>query len=208
MLNVGLTGGIACGKSTVSRMLAEKGAVLIDFDEMAHAVEDSGGPVWREIIRHFGREMLRADGTIDRRKLGAAVFSDPEKLKLLNRLVHPAVFEAWQRRMEEIRKTRPNAIVVSDIPLLIEEGLKPMVDVVLLVYLPPQEQIRRLMSRNGYGREEAERRIASQMPIEDKLPCADLVIRNDGSLENTRRAVDEVWEELKEREQLRRVGTG
>jgi dephospho-CoA kinase len=207
MLNVGLTGGIASGKSTVARMLAEKGAVLIDFDEIAHAVEGTGGPVWREIVRHFGEGILREDRAIDRRKLGAAVFSDPEKLKLLNRLVHPAIFEEWQRRMEEIRKTRPNAIVVSDIPLLIEEGLKSMFDVVLLVYLAPQEQIRRLITRNGYGREEAERRIASQMPIGDKLSSADLLIRNDGSPESTRRAVDGAWEELKEREQLLRAGT-
>jgi len=206
MLNVGLTGGIACGKSTVARMLAEKGALLIDFDELAHAVEEPEGPAWREIVRHFGREILQEDGRIDRRKLGAAVFADRGKLDLLNRLVHPAVFEAWQRRMEEIRTTRPDAIVLSDIPLLIEEGLQPMFDLVLLVYSLPQEQIRRLMDRNGYGREEAERRIASQMPIGDKLPCADLVIRNDGSLENTRRAVDEVWEELKKRERLQRIG--
>jgi dephospho-CoA kinase len=206
MLNVGLTGGIACGKSTVARMLAEKGALLIDFDELAHAVEEPEGPAWREIVRHFGREILQEDGRIDRRKLGAAVFADRGKLDLLNRLVHPAVFEAWQRRMEEIRTTRPDAIVLSDIPLLIEEGLQPMFDLVLLVYSPPQEQIRRLIDRNGYGREEAERRIASQMPIGDKLSCADLVIRNDGSLENTRRAVDEVWEELKKKERLRRIG--
>ena len=207
MLNVGLTGGIACGKSTVARMLAEKGAVLIDFDEMARAVEDPGGPVWQEIIRHFGEEILHEDRTIDRRKLGETVFADREKRELLNRLVHPAIFEEWKRRLAEIRARRADAIVVSDIPLLLEAGMKGMVDLVLLVYITPEEQIRRVMVRDGFSREEAERRLAAQMPIDEKLCWADIVIRNDGSLENTRRAVDEIWEELKERENLRRVGT-
>jgi dephospho-CoA kinase len=205
MLNVGLTGGIACGKSTVARMLMGKGALLIDFDEMAHAVEDPEGPVWREIVRHFGEEILAADRAIDRRKLGAVVFADREKLALLNRLVHPAIFAEWQRRMAEIRAAQPDAIVLSDIPLLVEEGLKPLVDLLLFVYLPPEEQIARLMARNGYCREEAERRLASQMPIDEKLPSADIVIRNDGSPEETRRAVDEVWEELQKRERRRRA---
>ena len=141
MLNVGLTGGIASGKSTVARMLAEKGALVIDLDEIAHAVEEPEGPVWQEIVHHFGRAILGADRAIDRRKLGAVVFGDREKLELLNRLVHPAVLTEWQRRIAEIRAARPDAIVLSDIPLLLEAGLKPLVDLVLLVYLPPEEQI-------------------------------------------------------------------
>lgn len=203
MLNVGLTGGIACGKSTVARMLAEKGALLIDFDEIAHAVEEPDGPAWREIVSHFGNEFLRADRTIDRRRLGTVVFADRDKLNLLNRLVHPAVFAEWQRRMEEIRKTRPDAIVLSDIPLLIEAGATKMVDLVILVYLPPEKQILRLMMRDGYSREEAVRRLASQMPIDDKLAAADIVVRNDGSLEQTRLQIDALWDELRKREGLR-----
>ena len=170
MLNVGLTGGIASGKSTVARMLADKGAVIVDFDELAHAVQEPEGPVWREIVEHFGRDILGTDGAIDRRKLGAVVFADREKLELLNRLVHPAVFTEWQRRIAEIRAARPDAIILSDIPLLLEAGLKPQVDLVLLVYIPPEEQIRRLMARNGYDRDEAAARLASQMPIDAKLP--------------------------------------
>jgi dephospho-CoA kinase len=208
MLNVGLTGGIASGKSTVARMLAEKGALIIDFDELAHTAEDPDGEVWREIVRHFGSEILYGDGKIDRRRLGECVFADREKLELLNSLVHPAVFEQWRRRLEEIRKTQPEAIVLSDIPLLIEAGLKPMVDMVFLVYLHPEEQIARLMARNGYSREEAESRLASQMPIGEKLPYADIVIRNEGSLEETRRAADEVWEELIRWERCRRERVG
>jgi len=208
MLNVGLTGGIASGKSTVARMLVGKGALLIDLDELAHAVQEPEGEVWREIVRHFGPDVLCADGKIDRGKLGKCVFADRRKLDLLNSIVHPAVFEQWRRRMDEIRKIQPEAIVLSDIPLLIEAGMKPMVDVVLLVYLPPEEQIARLMVRDGYSREEAASRLASQMPIGEKLAYADIVIRNDGLLEETRRAVAEVWEELNKREQVRRVGTG
>jgi dephospho-CoA kinase len=204
MLNVGLTGGIASGKSTVARMLVEKGALLIDFDELAHAVEAPEGPVWREIVRRFGRDILGADGAIDRRKLGAIVFGNREKLELLNSLVHPAVFTEWRRRVAEIRAARPGAIVLSDIPLLIEAGLKPQVDLILLIYIPPEEQVRRLMARNGYGPDEAEMRLASQMPIDVKLPAADIVIRNDGSPEETKRAVDDLWGELRERERRRR----
>jgi len=204
MLNVGLTGGIASGKSTVARMLADKGALLIDLDEIAHAVQEPEGPVWQEIVAHFGRAILNADGSIDRRKLGAVVFGDREKLDLLNRLVHPAIFAEWQKRIAEIRAARPDAIVLSDIPLLLEAGLKPQVDLVLLVYIPPEEQIHRLMARNGYRRDEALSRLASQMPIDAKLPEADIVIRNDGSPEETRRTVDGLWGELRKRECRRR----
>lgn len=208
MLNVGLTGGIACGKSTVARMLAQMGAVLIDFDEMAHAAEDPGGPVWREIVCHFGEEILQKDRTIDRRKLGETVFADREKRKLLNRLVHPAIFEEWQRRLAEIRARCADAIVISDIPLLIEAGLKGMVDLVLLVYLPSDEQIRRVMARDGFSREEAERRLAAQMPIDEKLRFADIVVHNEGSIDRTRRTVSAVWTELKIREKGCREGSG
>ncbi|MBA4421746.1 MAG: dephospho-CoA kinase [Syntrophus sp. (in: bacteria)] len=207
-MNVGLTGGIATGKSTVARILVGKGALLIDFDELSHDVEQPEGPVWQEIVRHFGEEILHDDRTINRRKLGDIVFADREKLGLLNRIVHPAVFKEWHRRIEEIRKVQPDAIVLSDIPLLIEAGMKPMVDLVLLVYLSPEEQIARLVARNGYRREDAEKRIASQTPIGEKLPFADIVVHNDGSPETTRIAVGEVWEELKNRERSRRENTG
>ncbi len=208
MLNVGLTGGIASGKSTVARMLADKGALLIDFDEIAHVVEEPEGPVWQEIVRHFGREFLRPDRSIDRRKLGAVVFADQGKRDLLNSLVHPAVTAEWQRRMGEIRKERPDAIVLSDIPLLIEAGFTPLVDLVILVYLPPEGQIARLRERDGYSRQEAEQRLASQMPIDEKLARADVVIRNDGTPEQTYRQIDGLWEELKKREELLRAAAG
>ena len=202
MLNVGLTGGIACGKSTVARVLVENGAILIDFDELAHTVQEPEGNVWREIVSHFGEDILHADRTIDRRRLGETVFADREKRELLNRIVHPAIFAEWQRRLEEIRKTTPHAIVISDIPLLIEAGMKQLVDLVLLVYITPEEQIRRVMARDGFSREEAERRLAAQMPIDEKLRLADIVIRNEGLPEETRRSVSEVWKNIVLRTEL------
>lgn len=204
MLNVGLTGGIASGKSTVARILVGKGALLIDFDEISHDVQAPEGPAWRAIVHQFGDEILLDDRTIDRRKLGDIVFADREKLDLLNRIVHPAVFKEWHRRIEEIREAQPDAIVLSDIPLLIEAGMKPMVDLVLLVYIPEEEQIKRLAARNGYSPEEAQKRIASQMPIEEKLLFADIVIRNDGSPEMTQKGLDAIWAELIKIERHRR----
>ena len=199
MLNVGLTGGIASGKSTVARMLAAKGALLVDLDELAHTVEEPEGPVWGEIVRHFGEDILAADRKIDRKKLGAIVFPDPGKRKLLNELVHPAVFEAWHARLREIRKINPKAIVLSDIPLLFEAGMEKMVDVVLLVYLPREKQVARMIRRDGCSRAEAEMRIAAQMPIDQKRLHADIVVGNEGSEEETKAALDRIWEELKKR---------
>jgi dephospho-CoA kinase len=204
MLNVGLTGGIASGKSTIARMLVEKGALLIDLDELAHEIEAPGGDVWRGIVRHFGKGVLNADRTIDRGKLGAIVFADPSRLRLLNELVHPAVFEAWRGRLREICRISPAAIVLSAVPLLIEVGMMEAVDLVLLVYIPPEKQISRLMRRNGYSRDEAEARIASQMPIEEKMPYADIIVNNEGSEEETERALTDIWEELKKREKIAR----
>ena len=206
MLNVGLTGGIACGKSTVARMLVENGAILIDFDELAHAIQEPEGDVWLEIVRHFGEEILHGDRKIDRRRLGEMVFADREKRELLNRIIHPAIFAEWQRRLEEIRKNTPDAIVVSDIPLLIEAGMKEMVDLVLLVYITPEEQVSRAMARDGFSREEAGQRLAAQMPIDEKLRWADIVIRNEGLPEETRRAVISVWMDLNIREKRRQAG--
>lgn len=205
MLNVGLTGGIASGKSTVARMLAARGALLIDIDDLAHAIIEPEGPVWKGIVGHFGKEILLPDRRIDRSKLGEIVFKDPEKRNALNRLVHPAVFDEWLKRLAEIEKATVDAVVVSDIPLLIEVGATAMVDVILLVYIPRDEQIRRLIAREGFSREEAESRLYAQMPIEEKIPLADTVIRNEGSIEDTGRMVDQVWKELLWRERMQRL---
>lgn len=204
MLNVGLTGGIASGKSTVAAMLVERGAYHIDFDVLAHQVEKPDLPAWREIIAAFGPEILNDDGTINRARLGAIVFTDQQKMAQLNAIVHPAVLTAWRRRLEEIEMEKADAIVLSDVPLLIEAGLKEMVDVVLLVYISPEEQLRRLMARNGYTGEEALSRLNSQMPIQDKLALADLVVNNEGAHEETEKQIVPVWRELVRRERAKK----
>lgn len=183
MLNVGLTGGISTGKTTIARLLVEKGAFLIDLDEAAHQLQQTDTEVWREIVATFGENILNPDRTIDRNKLGIMVFSDSEKLKRLNEIVHPAVFRTWKKRMAEIESQRPDAIILTDIPLLIEIGAQERFDLVLLVYIPPAEQLKRLILRNGYSREYAEKRVASQMSIEEKVKYARIVIDNQGSIE-------------------------
>jgi len=200
MLNVGFTGGIACGKSTVAAMLVEKGARLIDFDLLAHEVEMPDRTAWRGIVSVFGEGILKADRTIDRLMLGQVVFSDPEKLRQLNGIVHPAVFTAWQERLGEIAREDPHAIVLSDVPLLFEVGMQGAFDLVALVYISPEEQVERLMKRNGFSVEEARARLAAQMSIDDKVGQADIVINNQGTVEETRRMIDAVWAELLRRE--------
>ena len=200
MLNVGLTGGIASGKSTVAKMFEDKGAYLIDLDALAHFAEEPDQPAWKAIAEVFGREILNEDGTINRAKLGQIVFADQEKLFRLNSIVHPAIFDLWRRRIEDIREINPRAIVVSDIPLLIEVRMQHLFDVVILVHVSPEDQIRRLTERNEYSRKEAESRLDTQMPIDEKISHADFVIDNKGPIETTRSVVNSVWKELLARE--------
>lgn len=204
MLNVGLTGGMASGKSTVARLFAEKGAFHIDFDEIAHAVVAPGQPAWQQIAHDFGPEILQPDRTIDRTRLGAIVFGDSRKRARLNSIVHPAIFAAWCCRTQEIKESRPDAIVLSDAPLLIEEGMQPLFDLVMLVYASEDEQAERLMRRNGLSREEACRRLRAQMPIDEKLPHAQIVISNRGTFEETGAIVQQVWQDLLRREKAAR----
>ena len=206
MLSAGLTGGIASGKSTVAQMLQEKGAHIIDFDTLAHSVQAPESAAWREIVELFGREVLNSDGTIDRAKLGAVVFGDKVKLARLNSIVHPAVFREARRRIALIQEEDPGAIVLSDIPLLLEVRAWEFmdIDVIVLVYVSPDEQVQRLIKRNGCSREEAIARLSSQMPIDEKVCHADVVIDNRGSFEKTKEIVEEVWIDLLERERLKR----
>lgn len=204
MLNVGLTGGIACGKSTVAKMLVERGAYLIDLDELAHEVCEPGKPAWKEITKAFGAEILAANNKIDRNKLARIVFDDRKKLKILNKIVHPCVMEEWRNRLKVIKKADAHAIVLSDIPLLYEEKLQHLFDLTLLVLIPPGEQIRRLMARNLLTHEEAQKRLESQMPIGEKIKLADIVIDNRGSESATEKIVATIWEELSRLEETKR----
>jgi dephospho-CoA kinase len=200
MLNVGLTGGIACGKSTVARMFVRNGAHLIDFDKLAHEVQEPEKPAWREVVNVFGKEILRPDGKIDRVKLGNIVFTDKKKLNKLNKIVHPLVYQEWHTRLEKISKKEKHAIVLADIPLLFEGKMQHLFDLTMLVLAAPEEQISRLMARNGVSREEAEERLNSQMPITDKIALADIVIDNEGSISEAEKKVKQVWQELLRRE--------
>lgn len=204
MLNVGLTGGIACGKSTVAGMFVGAGAYLIDFDKLAHEVQEPGKPAWREIIGHFGRDILGQDEKIDRNKLASIVFGHPEKLKALNGIVHPLVLQEWQDRLEKIKTSDPRAIALSEIPLLFEAKLQSLFDLTILVLIPSEEQIIRLIARNGLTQDEAHKRLKSQMPINDKISLADIVINNQGTVARTNKAVEEVWQELRRREENKR----
>ena len=205
MLNVGLTGGIACGKSTVAQMFVDLGGYLIDFDKLAHEVQEPGKPAWRDVVDYFGGDILQADRKIDRAKLGAVVFNAPEKLKRLNTIVHPRIFEEWQLRLEEIVAQSPHAIVFSDVPLLFEGGMQHLFDMTILVMIEPEEQIERLMMRSALCREDAGLRLSSQMPIYDKVRLADIVIDNSSAVFETSKKVATVWRDLLELERARFV---
>lgn len=205
MLSVGLTGGIGSGKSTIAAMFRDKGAYIIDFDLLAHEVQNPGQPAWKGIIDRFGRDILDESGRINRARLADIVFEDEEKLAMLNGIVHPAVFDAWAARLREIESAKPDAIVLSDVPLLIEAGVKHLFDLIILVYIPPEEQLQRIMMRNGYSADEAKKRLSSQMPIDEKLDQVDIVINNQSSPESAKKRVDEVWEELVKREKKKHL---
>jgi dephospho-CoA kinase len=192
-----VTGGIATGKSTVSRILKELGAPLIDFDLLARQVVEPRKPAWKEIVEYFGEEVVQEDGRIDRKRLSEIVFQDVEKRRKLESLTHPRIFEEFHRQVKEIASKDPDAIIQAGIPLLIELDLQPRFDKVLLVYAPRETQIDRLMKRDRISREAAMNILRAQMPIDEKLRLADFVIHNDGSLEETRRQVEAVWQELK-----------
>ena len=197
---IGLTGGIGTGKSTVSQMLAELGAELIDSDEIVRELQAPGAPLRAEIAAALGPDVIRGDGSLDRARVGELVFRDEAARKRLNAIVHPAVGRETARRLEAAR-ARGVPLVVIDIPLLFETRLHGTasranlgVSAVVLVYAPRELQVRRQIERNGYGRDEAQRRIEAQLPIEEKRALADHVIENEGSLEETERRVREVFE--------------
>lgn len=204
-LLLGVTGGVASGKSTVTRMIEELGALLIDMDHLARVVVEPEKPAWREILACFGKSILLEDGTLNRKKLAGIVFQDPEKRRLLEKLTHPRIYEEFERRVEEIAQTVQDPIIQAEVPLLFEVNLDARFHKVLVVYVPPDMQVGRLMQREGIGRAEAMRILNAQLPIDEKARRADYVIRNEGTLEETRAQVEEVWKRLKEAQGSRRA---
>lgn len=182
---IGLTGGIASGKSTVSEMFRELSIPVIDADIIAREVVEQGKPAYNKIVEVFGAEVIQQDGELDRPKLGSIVFYNEEKRLQLNKIVHPAVREEMNRQKEMYIKEGMQAIVL-DIPLLFESKLTSLVDRILVVAVTPDTQLERLMKRNGFSEEEATARIQSQMPLEEKVKNADEVINNDGTIMGTK----------------------
>ena len=197
MLIVGLTGGVASGKTAVSRVLREEGAYIIDADQIARELVLPHKPAWNELVRAFGKEILQEDGSIHRRKLADKVFTDPEQRKVLNQILHPRIKEEMDRRTKEIGQKDPEAIVVIDAPLLVELGVYRKVDQLIVITSTQMQQMERLKERDGRSPEEALRLFSSQMPVEEKVKLADFVIRNEGSLEETKKRAKEVFKELK-----------
>jgi len=202
MLKVGLTGGIATGKSHVTGLLRELGCAVMDADVVAHQVIEPGQPAYQEIVNEFGPEVLADSGAIDRARLGAIVFADSSRLKRLNAIVHPRVMEAQERWLAEVAARNPQAIAVVDAALLIEAGAYRRFDKVVVVFCEPELQLERLVKRNRLTREAAVARMAAQMPTEEKLRYADYAINTSGGFEDTRRQVQELYHELRRQQGL------
>jgi dephospho-CoA kinase len=196
MLLVGLTGGIASGKSTVSAMLAERGAEVIDADHIARQAVMPGMPAWCKIREHFGAGVLYADGTIDRQALADVVFADKAKLALLNEITHPEIFARIADQLE--RWHDQDVVVVLDAALLIEAGLANGVDLLVVTHSPREVQVERLAAK-GMRARDASARIDAQLPPAQRLARADVVIDNSGSLEELGRQVDQLWQDLQRR---------
>ena len=193
MLRVGLTGGIGCGKSSVSRLLASYGAVVVDADLLARQVVEPGTAGLRAVVKEFGNDVLNPDGSLDRDKLGAIVFADEERRKALNAIVHPLIGEATQ---VELERAKDGDVVVHDVPLLVEGNLMAMYDLVAVVAASPATAKARLVRDRGMTPEAAQARIDAQLPIEAKRAVADVVIENDGPIEKLEPQVKRLWVRL------------
>ena len=196
MIVAGLTGGIGTGKSTVAKIFEEAGAIVIDADKIAKEAVKKGSPAWRKIVNHFGRDILLPEGEINRKHLADIIFNDPRQKDILNQIVHPVVFEETERMLKEIERKDPCSVVILDIPLLIESGMKRDLAEIIVVYIPEEIQIQRLMARDGLNLPEALARIRAQIPIEDKKSEATILIDNSSSRSETRRMALRVFNKL------------
>ena len=196
-LLVGVTGGIASGKTTVSDMLQELGAPVVDFDLIARQVVEPGKPAWQEIVDYFGKQILAEDDNLDRKKLSAIVFSDFEKRKKLESFTHPRIHEEFVKQVGRIAKKNPDAIIQVAIPLLIELNLQYMFHKIVVVYISAEKQVERLAERDGISNEEAANILRAQLAIEEKKGYADFIINNEKSIGNTKQQVENLWASLK-----------
>ncbi len=205
MLKLGLTGGIASGKSAVGEMFVKLGAYLIQSDAVAHALMQPGQAVYEEVVRRFGREILNAEGSVNRSRLAAAAFGvpggAPPRIKELNEIVHPAVIAYENEWMAEIGRRDPNAIAIIEAALILEAGVAGRFDCLIVVTCHPEQRILRFAQRLGISedaaRAEVNRRMAAQIPDEEKIKAADFVFDNSGSLDETEQQVKRVFAELR-----------
>jgi len=196
MFVVGLTGGIASGKSVVSNMLRDLGASIIDADEISREVMIPHTKCWEEVIASYGSELLLEDLTIDRKKLAISVFKNSKKIKKLNRIVHPYIMQRIEEMIDEIKDKDPQTLVIVDAALLVETGVYKHYDKLIVVYVSKETQLKRLIIRDAMSQEEAESRIELQSPLTEKLKVADYIIENEGSLSKTRKEVQKVYKAL------------
>ena len=196
---IALTGGIASGKSTIARRLAEHGAVIVDADQIVRDVQAPGSPVLERIAEAFGSDVIGSDGALDRAALGARVFGDAALLKQLNAIVHPAVRAESQRRFEAALAEDPEPVVVYDVPLLVEARVDDPWDTVVVAHAPASDRLRRLVELRGMDERAAQERIDAQVSDERRLAIADVVIDTAGTLEATRAQTDALWERIRAR---------
>jgi len=192
---IGLTGGMGSGKSTVSQLLAEFGAVIIDADKVGHEAYQPNTKTWQDLVAAFGQQIVAQDGSIDRKKLGAIVFGSPEQLERLNHIVHPRMFEIMKERIEQYRQQGVK-MVVLDAAILFEANWTPLVDEIWVVIAAESLVITRAKARTGLPEEQIRSRLNSQMPVEEKVKKAKVVIHNDGTFEDLRLQVRELWGKL------------
>ncbi len=193
---LGLTGGIATGKSTVAKMFQERGAHIIDADRIAREVVEPGEEGWRRVQERFGAKVFRPDGTLDRAALRKIVFNDEGARQDLNNLLHPLIRSRMRDKSRQLASQFPQGIIILDIPLLFESKLTHLVEKVIVVYIPELIQLERLIARSGLSKEEAQKMVQAQLPIEEKKARADVVIDNSGSITETERQVDHLWKWL------------
>ena len=195
MLRIGLTGGIASGKSTVAARMRELGLSVLNADLLAHRLMEPGQPAYEDVVREFGRDVLAADGAVDRKKLGDIVFADAAKRERLNAIVHPRVIAAREEQLEQMEARDPRGLVIVEAALLVEAGYYKKLDSLIVCSCRPEQQLERLRAR-GLGEREARERIAAQLPLEEKLRLADDVLDCSGSVENTLQQTDALVERL------------
>ena len=198
MLRVALTGGIASGKSVVSKILEKQGCYIHSADKIAHKLMEPGKPAWKKIVSHFGRQILNADQIINRTQLGAIAFSNKKERSFLNKVLHPLVLEERKKIISTLEKKGRYKIFISEAALTIESGFANFFDKIIVVYCKEEIQIKRLMDRDKISREKAQKKTGSQMPAKEKLKYADYVIDTSGSLRKTREQTEQVFKRLLE----------